>query len=174
MKINKVVIGIWIFLAIIVVAVIISSTPKTYSNDEYGFSIVSPIGWKIEENFKVGNFTSIVIFMGPKENDFTVNFNIYSESTKGLNLQKYVEFGKETLASVPSFKLISEKNRTINNLEGYELVYTIDVKNKTLEFEQVILIKNGESYAITFASLEDNFDKYISDFEKSIETFKFF
>jgi hypothetical protein len=173
MKLNKVIIGIWIVLAIIVVAIIASSTPKTYSNDEYGFSIVPPTGWKTKENVKIGNFTSVVAFIGPKENDFTVNFNIYSESTKGLNLQEYVNLGKEASASIPSFNLISEKNRTIKNLEGYELVYTINLMNKSLEFEQMILIKNGESYVITFASLKDNFDKYISDFEKSTETFKF-
>jgi len=173
MRLNKVTIGICIVAAILVVAIIVSSTPKTYSNDRYGFSIRPPAGWKIKENVRVENFTIIVAFIGPTENNFAVNINIYSERTN-QNLQEYTSSNKESLnLYVPEFNLISEKNRIIGNIKAYEIVYTAKVKNVDLKFEQVVLIKNNRSYIITFTNLNENFDKYIAVFEKSVDTFKF-
>lgn len=173
-KLNRVFIGISVVIIILAVAVIVVSPPETYLNGEYGFSINPPKGWKIKENVHIDNITLIVAFIGPVENNFAVNINIYSENVKGMDLQEYVASNKKGLASsFPGYNLILEKNTTINSLEAYELIYTAKLRNKDLKYKQVFLIKDDEGYIITFAALKDNFDKYIAVFEKSIGTFRF-
>jgi hypothetical protein len=175
LKLRNVLIGLAIVIVFLIIVVIVFSPPKTYKNNEYGFSINPPKGWKIQENIKMDNFTIPVAFIGPVEKNFAVNINIYIEKINETTLQEYVNLNKKILTLVvSSYNLISERNTTINNHEAYELLYTAKIKNTDLAYKQIFLIKNNSGYVITFTALKDNFDKYIVVFDKSIETFIFF
>jgi hypothetical protein len=150
----------------------ISPTPtpiEAYLNEEYSFSIEPPAGWTVDDTSK----TFVVVFYGPIEEDFMVNANVAVDSTT-LTLEDYVSETKDDLQRVlPEYTLVSEGKRTINDVDAYELVFTFIMENKQAKMKQVILIEADRVFIITYGALTTTYDKHLSTFEPSVETFRF-
>jgi hypothetical protein len=144
------------------------SSVQAYTNEKHGFLIDPPSGWTVDDT----NPKAVVIFQGPLEEGFIVNVNIQVESTT-MTLEQYVSAGKKLLPNALSnYTLESERNRVINQLDAYELVYTFTQAGFDVKIKQVLLVKYGKAFVITYAALLTTYQKYLSSFEASVETFK--
>lgn len=142
-----------------------------YSNTQYGFGLNPPQDWIIDENDPYG---AIVRFSGPTEDEFTVNLGINGPSTlnEGETLNSSFQ---EIIASYTNmftnFFLISSRDRTVNGMNGYEIVYTFTQGIFQAKSKQVGVEKDGYAFVLTFVALVDNYDEYNSIIEQSINSF---
>jgi hypothetical protein len=156
-------------------------SPEAYVNRTHGFSINPPSGWVVNDT---GVSPPLVVtFYGPviPETSGKININIGVETTS-LTLNQYIAASKSQYASVfLNFNLVSESNRNIGGLDGYELVFTwtymsgANVSNThafNVKQKQVLFVEKGKAYVITFTASPANYDSYLPVFEESLQTFK--
>jgi len=116
----------------------------------------------------------VVFFYGPTEEGFRVNINIQVESlSTTMTVEQYVSAVKQQFPIVvDNYELVSERTRTINEVDAYELVMTFTQAGTDIKTKQVGLVKAKKAYIITYGALPTTYQKYLSDFESSVETFK--
>ena len=69
----------------------------------------------------------------------------------------------------------SKRKRNINNLDAYEMVFTIESEIENVTFckgKNFLIIENGLLYSIIFIIREKDYDRYLPVFEESIQTFQ--
>ena len=141
---------------------------KTYTDDEYGYLIKYPEDWTLQEG-------SVVLFIGPVQNDSTVTVNIMVERlSSSFTLEEYLSYGVDQLESLYSdFNLESTTDTKINNEDCLIAVYTFSSEGTDIKIKQAILIKNDLAYVITCGSKPGNFDENDKDyFEPMIQSFR--
>ena len=172
---------------------------NAYVNNLFGFSIVPPSGWEKTENPKTVDekFSGIVGFISnldSKPCDYRAKFIIHYTKDKQLSnsvTSSYLLNIYEDVIYFPEAsqtKLIDKKITKIPN--GYKLNYVFnDVSYfpeiigddgtkcaeefTTLQNEYVIfLYNNGDSYDIIFSAEPQFYDKSITEWQKSISSFK--
>jgi hypothetical protein len=147
---------------------------KTYANSQYGFSVQYPADWTSQE----GVSGTIVMFAGPTiaSTGGVININIVSEKlsdSSKVSLSDYVKAGEAQLKkNFPDFTKTSDYNTTIGGQPAEVFVFTGSVNKISLKFAQTYLLKNNQSYVITYASGPDMFDKYSNAFNLAITSFK--
>ena len=156
-------------LVVLLVCVSVSHV-QAYTNEEYNFSIAPPSGWTVDDT----TTGAAVFFYGPTEEGFMVNVNIQVESLPTtMTLEEYASAAKEQLAiAFSNYELVSEGTRVINEVNAYELVSTFTQGEIDLKMKQVLLVKAKKAYVITYGALPTTYQKYLSAFESSVETFK--
>lgn len=143
---------------------------QAYTNEEYNFSIDPPSGWTVNDT----TTGAAVFFFGPTEEGFRVSVNVQVESLPTtMTVEQYASGAKELFPTAFSnFKVVSEGTRVINKVEAYELVYTLTQGSIDIKGKQVYLIVNKKAFIITYGALPTTYQKYLSAFESSAETFK--
>jgi len=148
---------------------------QAYTNKEHNFSIDPPSGWDIDDIVTL----AVVAFYGPTEEGFRVNFNVQVEPlSTTMTIDQYASYAKEQLQlSLDNYELISERTRVINEVEAYEIVstFTEETTYSTIDYKikQVYLVKGKKAYVITYGALPTTYQKYLAEFESSVETFLF-
>lgn len=171
----------FIFIAFIFVFLFNISYCNTekYVNKDFGFSIVPPAGWSIQDGKP---YNLVVLFIGPAEGGFSPNFNLnivdVPFGVSEIN-EELVEIIKSQLKALEDYlgtiDFISEGERKVAKYNGFELEYFVYVGDDVvIEQKQVYLIHKGKFYVFTFSSLADSFDKYLPLFEKSLNSFEIF
>lgn len=156
-------------LVVLLVCVSVSSV-QAYTTEEYNFSIDPPSGWTVDDT----TTGAAVFFYGPTEEGFRLNVNIQVESLPTtMTVEQYASAAKELLPTVGSnFQFVSEGTRVINKVEAYELVYTFTQSNIDIKGKQVYLVVNKKAFIIAYTASPTTYQKYLSAFESSVETFK--
>lgn len=137
-----------------------------YVNREYGFSIVSPEGWTVDE---VPEEQIVVSFVGPEETGFSYIEVRVMRLPNEISLAEFTEASKQDNANQLIF--ISERDRNINGITAHEFVST-NKATPNIQFKQVAMIEKGNLYVIITGASKDKYNSYDPLFEKSIETFK--
>jgi hypothetical protein len=139
-----------------------------YINQEYGFGLNPPAGWTINENTQ-----DIVKFFCPDQNDYQINLAIKKPviSNETLNdvVEQLIEYYSHSFFK--NFTQISSKPITVNGLNAYEIVYSEGQEPYLLQHKQVLIEDNKKIYSLTYISLVDTFDTYISVVDQSINSF---
>ncbi len=163
-----------IFLILLVVSFTISyADAQRYVDKNFGFSITPPDGWEIKDGrpYKVA-----IIFIGPMEGGFRVNFNINVVAVPGVtniddDLISEIKKALETSIGIVDF--ISEGEIKVSKYEGYEITYIIEfAEDLFLMQKQIYVINNGKAYIFTFTSSEETSEKYLPLFEESLKSFE--
>ena len=141
---------------------------RAYENTEHGFSINFPSGWEQSQNQDV-----VVLYTN---DDGSASINVIVEETS-LSLAAYATESKNQLENLDYYELITENSRTINGLNGYELVFawTLFTDNETyydLQDKQVFFVQNGKAFIITCGADYSDYDLFLPTFEQSLETFR--
>jgi len=157
-------------LIVLLVCVSVGSV-QAYTNKEYNFSIDPPSGWDVDDLVTL----TVVAFYGPTEEEFRVNFNIQVESlSTTMTIEQYASEAKERLRLFfDNYELISERARVINEVDAYEIVSTFTEEAIDYKMKQVCLVKDKKAYVITYGALPTTYQKYLAEFESSVETFLF-
>jgi len=139
-----------------------------YINQMYGFDIIPPAGWIINENT-----LDPVKFFCPDQNVYQINLAVKEPITSNDTV---TNIGEQLIQSYSerlfkNFSLISKSQRIINGLDAYELVYSQGMEPNMLQHKQVLFKKDNRVFSVTYISLVDTYDTYISVVDQSINTF---
>jgi len=141
-----------------------------YSNTDYGFGLNPPEGWVKDES----NPDIIVGFSGPLIENFTINMVITAgKLDTGKTLYTTVN---ELIELYPTyfsdFLLIARENRTINNLNSYQFIYSYVLEDIPIKQKQVLIEKDDKAIILTLSATPNSFDTYKEVFEESIQSVK--
>ena len=141
-----------------------------YTNKEHGWSIYYPAGWHFSEgvfgdaNFKTNSTDDIflTIRVEPPEYDDPTTLDDEVKTMRDFL----------TNASYGYHYIISENNRTINDMGSYEFVYKYGDDPFFIKTKHIFIEKEGRVYKILYIAGINSFDKYESLAEKCINTFE--
>jgi hypothetical protein len=148
---------------------------NAYDNAKYHFSITPPAGWQINEGSN--DLITSVTFHSP-ENQTSANINVVVslKEMEGLSINDIFPNSSAISSYLGSFAsnytLLYDGWRTVNCIEGYELIYTVPYKGAELKIDEIVFIENDLKYTITGRTLSFDFGERVADFEETIESFK--
>lgn len=146
-----------------------------YKNTEYGFGINPPEGWNISENDNYG----AVRFTGPVVDNFAVNFGITqpfslgSETLESISKEMISNYKQED-TGFEKFVEISNNSITVNSMDGHDIVYSYMLQGNKIYGKQVLVEKDNKVVVLTYAAVQSSYDKYVDDFDQSVNTFTMF
>ena len=112
-----------------------------------------------------------------EKDQFRENLNLSSESLQGQTLtsEEYANISLEQVsAQIPNAKITTNKATTLNGIDGKEIIWSADFGNgMVLKFKQLIFVRGGNGYALTFSSSAAEYDQYIKSADKMMMSFKF-
>lgn len=155
-------------LVVLLVCVSVNSV-QAYTSEEHNFSIDPPSGWTVDDTYP----GTVVTFYGPTEEGFGININVVIESVPlTMTVEQYISANKDALnTGLDNYELVSESTRVINKVDAYEMVSTFTYTNVAIKNKQILLVHANTAYIITCSALPTTYQKYLSTFESSIETF---
>lgn len=144
---------------------------EKYINSEKGYSIEYPSTWKKTDVPQL----DIVLF-APSIGDANrprASLNIVSENVGAivpLNTfyNESVNNLKETLKEV---NIENSGSATINGVESKWVIYTHVMQNVKFRVLQYFIASDKSVYLITFGAVDQDFDRYKSEFEEIVKTF---
>ena len=138
------------------------------------FSIMYPKLWTVDAS---GRMNSEVIFFSPMEvNDtFQENVNILLQDLTGQNidLKEYIDISIQQVKNAAKDYTI-EKNEVMikDGIQYGILVWNGNVTGSPLKFKQIVREKDQKFFIVTFTSLPEKYEQFISTADKMLESFK--
>jgi hypothetical protein len=170
-----------------------------YKNSIFGIQISYPSGWqKREYEIVPRNNNTIVEFIAPRVNheNVSASTSLFLVPLTGSNMTAAHHTSTSTLTnntsndsdtSSPRLRhLINESlNNIINdsqihgiektflkdNVDAYNVTYTITTKHNIFEKMQIWTIKNGQVYVFTYTALPTEYQKYLAPVLAMIKSF---
>lgn len=144
-----------------------SPQQNTYVNEEIGYSITIPPGWKTPDNAPAGE-----LLMQKQDADFEPKptFNIFSAKVEKYDLQdpqKQKEIRKELS---PDLNVASERNTTVAGQPAYQLIYGVEKDNQSIMICQTYLFNKDYLMVLTGGCKEDKFTATLPEFEKFLSS----
>jgi len=158
-------------LALLACAVLATadSAPARYKDAKFKFSFLPPAGWTQDPD----QHSPMVAFLGPKEQDFTVNVSVYSESTSLSNLDSLIKVTKKEDAKVKGFVLYEEKRTKLGGQPAHAWRAHLKLAGKPpLELRQVFCLHDKRSFSLTLTMPPGSVKKYDTVFEKLMTSFR--
>jgi len=162
---------------VLVFIVTISSSvyaQQQYWNEAHLFVMVPPSGWTINEKV-----SGVVVRFELREGGTLVAIiSVQAGIFERLTLADVIPVIKKTIsATLREFQLLSERPVTVAGVEGYEGICTWRPAAKqddiTMKGKLVILRRDPKFYFISYEVAELNYDRYLSEVDRSIGSFRF-
>lgn len=142
------------------------TSETTYTNVK-GFSIKYPSDWGKPQEQSNGSF---VVFLTPNNNE-TENLNVQVVNRAGATLATVTEEVKSNAQGYDNFQQIEATSTTLAGLPAYKIVYTATVDGDQLKVAQIVTIKDGKAYVITYKGAPTtNYDKYLGAAQQMIDS----
>lgn len=141
----------------------------TYSNAEVGFEVQTPSGWDLRE-IKMPNGVVYAINFSQTGDDSYIRVGRYTSSHSSL--QDWVEDVKFGITAQVggSGTLVSDHSRTVNGVQGWEI---IAISNSGEKYKEILLLVDGSAYIIHCeANPSEMYDQLDPTFEQVINSFK--
>ncbi len=145
---------------------------KTYTNNLYGFSIIQPSGWKINENTQ-----AIITFKSPMSSSgnsaligvWIYEFNISLFDTDA-NRNSFIDGLKQ---SVSNFALLEKKPMTINDRKAYSITFVNTIPaGENLAAQQVYIERNDKQvFLVAYVVDSKQFETYHDVFTNALNSF---
>jgi len=95
-------------------------------------------------------------------------------STEQKDPDAYFESYKEEFSAVfGELKDLETDNPTLDGKPAKQYIYTATLAGTEYKFWQVICIRNGRVYTITYTSIVENFEKHTADMQSCLDNFRF-
>ncbi len=159
-----------------------ASLQQRYRNNEHGFLVRYPQGWKAQEmkQENYGKLSSIILFLSPLEGEKDVsreNINLVVEelAPSPQTLEGY------TAAAIAleqelfdEYTLTASHDLQIAGLSAHRITYTAAVNGgSTTAFEQIWFIRDGKAYVWSLAALPESYDRYAQTFRLMLDSLSF-
>lgn len=162
----------FLFIIVLLLSQTIFSQLRTKEFSKSNYSINYPESWILQDN--VGN--GIEFFLLTKKTDakdsFSENLNLIIQNIESLNLDldKYVGITENQFKDNKAKVLINKRNKNKFN-DFHVFVFEANVNGNDLKFMQYIFIENNKAYVLTFSATLANFDRYIAEMQKAMNSF---
>ncbi len=166
-----------ILMILLHVAIITSCARKEkgrFYSDEYGFSIVFPKYWEIQQQ----EMGAVVIALSPEEgsrDDFRENIAITVEDVADdTTLENYFELSQKNLKNYSKdYRLLYKNNTWLSKKPAMILGFTYTMSGLKLKVLQYYCLNKNKVYVITCTALPHTFDRYEAKFLKIVRSFRF-
>lgn len=163
----------WSLATILLVLIVVSISgcmeeqreqTKHYSNENYGFSFDYPGDWNLKEN----SGKAIVELT----NGGIIFVYVYENVAQPSDFTKAIEHVDRSYSTrFEGYKKISDKIVTINEVKGFEIIFTSEEYGQ-YKHKAVFLFKNSKEYEIGCTAPQSEFYKYNDVFDAVIQSFK--
>ena len=141
-----------------------------FKDDASGVEIQYPKEWSMHHD----GINAIAVFTTPPEDGFPANVTINMQDLGGdeTDLDQYVELKKKQTQEVfPDFKMIEDESYlTDDGLDIRVIKFTVKQGDIKMTLQQLLTIKNGKAYGLTYTADDDTFDKYVETVGRMVET----
>ncbi|HZO91296.1 MAG TPA: DcrB-related protein [Chthonomonadaceae bacterium] len=158
------------FMALLLWAATALAAPgaNRYVNTEDHYSFAPPAGWKQNTRALPKPF---VLFVGPIEQQFAVNLNIYSEPIGNMSLDQYVALSKQKAAQSKIVTISAVRPAKLDGVPAYRLSGTLQMGARKVANRQVVCVRNKRGYVLTLSASPATIKKYDPVFDKIIASF---
>ena len=153
--------------------------PSDYSNEELGFSAIFPDGWSVQEPQKTSVSVPDVAAVGPQTDDFPPTVTVTVIDSNGKSIDERIVEGKKALEPViesGQLEILSEEKTTINGNDAFTIAtngsFQTSAGSTNVMFKETTILSSEKFYIITFASSKNNFDTFLPDYEKTLNSFE--
>lgn len=153
-------------------------TFKEYTDPEIGFSIKCAINWMAGEE-QEGLAVSFRAPIDLKHPDFIPNVNIVvqdlSEAPEFMDLKQFTVLSLSQVEQMfDNFTIVEKvKDCLMDDIIGYEVVYTGSQQGLELKFWQKWAIKKPKAFVLTYTATEDQYDSFLPTAKLMIDSFRF-
>jgi len=139
--------------------------------DKNGYTLAYTSDLRLDESGQGSEFLLFTKKSNSTDN-FVENINLIIQNLETLNidLNKFVEITENQIKG--NGNLISSERIKNNNSEFQKQIYSAHLNNFDLKFIQYDFVKNNKAYILTFTAKENEFDKYATEMENIMKTFK--
>lgn len=135
---------------------------SNYSKEEISFEYTST--WQEVDMAEIEDPTFLI-------NGRNAVFNIVKEDIpENFTLDDYIKSTVQVLENEENINITYKEKVTVNNMEGFNLVYTITDGDKVDYLNQFCTIKNNKVYVFSYYSQNTDYEKYLSEFQGLLTT----
>jgi V8-like Glu-specific endopeptidase len=151
-----------------------TGTDGKYTSEADNYSMEFPKDWEVTEDLSYGTGVMAISQRENASDTFRENINVISEVLpSAMTLDDYYKLSIDNAAaSLPGFTKIKEGTKTINGIKSKWIIYTEEYEGTKIEVLVYVLVKDLKAFVITCGSIPSEFDKYKSQFEEIVGTFK--
>lgn len=145
------------------------------ANDAVDFTFCYADTWQLDRNDGMIGI-KLNVASGSAVAYASISAQAYTLADKSVGANDYWDTTKEDLTSLYGDKLTVTKEKEELKLDGVPAnrnVYTIEISETVYEFEQVICIRYGTVYLLTYTTPKGGRDRTIDCFETVLQTFAF-
>jgi hypothetical protein len=143
----------------------------TYTNTQYGFSLLYPAGWSVQE----GKGGSVVIFSSPSsgmgDNPATVKISVEDLSANPMGPEPYKNAQLAKRQTLSGYNNIYDLYYRGTGFNGWKIGYTSQAGTLLKTFE-IFVIRGTTAITITYSSKEDQFAAYSQLFDTMLKSFQ--
>ncbi len=143
--------------------------------DDPSYSLYYPDSFDLDQTGQMGLDVVLLSKQNSMNDLFRENINLMIQNLEntGIDLKQYVEISENQIKTVISEAHILESKRlTNNNKTFHRIVYTGKQEPYSLKWLQYYWVEKNKAYVLTLTCEVDQYDHYVKDGEKIINTFK--
>ena len=139
-----------------------------------GYSIEHPADWLEDETGQMG--TTFLLF-SPLESEsdiFRENINLVEQDVAAYNLDLngFVKLSEEQIKTLVKNSTLTESTRVQDrDNEFHKIIYSGDLNDNRLTFEQYYWVKKKKAYILTFTCSEESFNRFKKTGEEILASF---
>jgi len=161
----------FIILTLLFSKVCFAQNPSFKTLDKKEYSIDYNASFLLDET---GSRGPALVFQIPAEDHdlgFSSNINLVIQdlSTLDYDLDKFVELTENQIKTV--LNLVESKRVKNEGKEFQTLIFEGTLNGLDLKFLQYDYVKNKRAYVLTYTAKSDDFDKYLPDVKKTMDSF---
>lgn len=152
---------------------------EPYTNKKLDVSFMAPEGWLLQELQKTSPNVPDVVAVGPKIDGMSATLTLSIVYSNGRSLEDKITESRNNLQSsidAGELQIISEKEAKIHNKKSFitEAIGKFNVNNSTInvKFREIVIATPEKFYTLTYSNSEENFDRYLDQFETTVASFK--
>jgi len=143
----------------------------TYTNTQYGFSMLYPAGWTVQE----GRGGSVVTFSAPSSGmgdvPATVKISVEDISASPMGPEQYKNAQLAKRQTLSGYNNIYDLYYKGTGFNGWKIGYTSQAGTLMKTFE-IYVIRGTTAITITYSSKEDQFAAYSQQFDTMLKSFQ--
>jgi eukaryotic-like serine/threonine-protein kinase len=142
-----------------------------YQDKEIGINFKYPEGWQRQDlKLFTGDWVSFVSKKDSPNDDFQENITISLRDFKGT-----LDESKNTIIQQISQNIQNPivESANLANKAAYQIVYTTKSGNNILKNLKIWTLKNNKAYIITYSAKIEDYDRFLSIAEATINSFEF-
>ena len=165
---------------ILITLLFVFATTMAYSQDEPEMKVFTkgkftfsyPATWEVDDSGFNGTQFLVMSPLAGDDDSFQENVNLIEQDLSGtpMTLDGFIDLSIGQLTAAGADML--ESSKTEDDPTRHRQVFTLDSGGLTLKFIQYYWLQGDYAYVLTFTSMDDTFDQYMSVAEEIAKSLK--